>query len=176
MPLPEPETIRTDAQLLTELTFLREKVEEGNKARPADKKDREIVYEPSVLTRAILEIVRQPLLILDASLCVQTANPSFYLAFHVSKEDTENRRIYDLANGQWGSAELHRLLEEIIPRAGRFDDFEIEHEFKPHGIRTLLFNGRRLQQGVGQPALILLAIQDITAQKAAATGPTANDA
>ena len=175
MAFPEPESIRTDAQLLTELTFLREKVEDGKKAGAAGKNDREIVYEPSALTQAILEIVRQPLLILDANLCVQTANRSFYRAFNVSKEETENRRIYDLANGQWGSAELRRLLEEIIPRVGRFDDFQVEHEFRPTDIKILLFNARRLQQGIGRPALILLAIQDITAQKAAETEPTAND-
>ena len=175
MPSPEPESIRTDAQLLTELTFLREKVEDGAQGRLVGKKDREIVYEPSVLTQAILEIVRQPVLILDAKLCIQTANRSFYRAFDVAKEEAENRCIYDLANGRWGSAQLRRLLEEIIPRAGRFDDFQVEHEFAPNGMRILLFTARRLQQSIGRPALILLAIEDVTAQKALDTEPTAND-
>ena len=175
MPFPEPESIRTDAQLLTELTFLREKVEDGNKGGLAGKKEREIVYEPSVLTQAILDIVRQPVLILDAKLCIQTANRSFYRAFNVAKEEAENRCIYDLANGRWGSAELRRLLEEIIPRAGRFDDFQVEHEFAPNRIRILRFTARRLQQSIGRPALILLAIQDVTAQKTVETEPTANN-
>ncbi len=175
MPFPEPEPVRTEAQLLTELTLLRDKVEDGKKSRSSLKKDNEIVHEPAALTQAIFEIVRDPLLILDANFCVQKANRSFYRAFNLSKEATENRRIYDLENGQWSIAELHRLLEEIILQDNGFDDFEIEHEFKHIGNRTLLFNARRLEQGSGRSSLILLAIKDITGQQAVEAGPTANN-
>ncbi len=39
--------------------------------------------------QAIVETVREPLVILDADLRVLTANRSFYKIFHVNKYDTE---------------------------------------------------------------------------------------
>ena len=41
----------------------------------------------------IVETVREPLLILDATLRVRFANRAFYQTFHVSSEETENRLI-----------------------------------------------------------------------------------
>ena len=49
----------------------------------------------------IVDTVREPLLILDATLRVQSANRAFYQTFHVSEEETEGRLIYELGNGQW---------------------------------------------------------------------------
>ena len=44
----------------------------------------------------IVDTVREPLLILDTTLRVQSANRAFYQTFHVSSEETENRFIYEL--------------------------------------------------------------------------------
>ena len=49
----------------------------------------------------IIATLREPFLVLDHDLRVKTANRSFYDSFHVSKEETENRLVYDLGNGQW---------------------------------------------------------------------------
>jgi PAS domain-containing protein len=49
----------------------------------------------------IVDTVREPLLILDTSLRVRSGNRAFYRTFKVSSEQTENRLIYELGNGQW---------------------------------------------------------------------------
>src|SRR5579859_7808059 len=49
----------------------------------------------------IVDTVREPLLILDATLRVRSANRAFYQTFHVSPGETEDRLIYELGNGQW---------------------------------------------------------------------------
>ena len=49
----------------------------------------------------IVDTEREPLLILDATLLVQSANRAFYQTFHVSPAETEGRLIYELGNGQW---------------------------------------------------------------------------
>ena len=58
--------------------------------------------------------MREPFVVLDKSLRVQTANPSFYQNFHVAQEETEGRFIYDLGNGQWNIPRLRTLLEEVL--------------------------------------------------------------
>jgi PAS domain-containing protein len=47
----------------------------------------------------IVDTVREPLLILDTTLRVRSANRAFYQTFHVSSAETENRLIYELGNG-----------------------------------------------------------------------------
>ena len=49
----------------------------------------------------IVDTVREPLLILDTTLRVRSANRAFYQTFHVSPSETEGHLIYELGNGQW---------------------------------------------------------------------------
>ena len=116
---------------------------------------------------AIVETVREPLVVLDEDLRVKTANRSFYQTFHFSREETENKFIYDLENGQWNTPKSRRLLEDILTTSSSFQDFEIEHEFEHTGRRVLLLNASRIYQD-GGTGLILLAMEDITDRKQAA--------
>src|SRR5688500_12094601 len=77
----------------------------------------------------IVDTVREPLIILDASLRVRSANRAIYKTFSVSPRETEGRLIYDLGNGQWDIPTLRMLLEDIIPQSSVFDDYELEHNF-----------------------------------------------
>src|SRR5436309_1895458 len=62
----------------------------------------------------IVDTVREPLLILDTTLRVRSANRAFYQTFHVSSKETENRLIYELGNGQWDIPDLRTLLEDVV--------------------------------------------------------------
>src|SRR5436305_548212 len=114
----------------------------------------------------IVDTVREPLLILDATLRVRSANRAFYQTFHVSSEETENRLIYELGNGQWDIPDLRRLLEDIVPKSSVFNDFELEHTFPVIGRRVMLLNARKLQAG-RHGELLVLAMEDVTARKRA---------
>lgn len=114
---------------------------------------------------AIVETVREPLVVLDADLRVKTANGAFYETFHVRKEETENKFIYELGNGQWNIPKLRTLLDEILPKSNRLQDFEIDHEFERIGHRTMLLNARQIRNENDDTKLILLAVEDITEHK-----------
>ncbi|HYW13042.1 MAG TPA: response regulator [Longimicrobium sp.] len=114
----------------------------------------------------IVETVREPLLILDTALRVQSANRAFYQTFRVSAEETENRLIYELGNGQWDIPALRTLLEDIIPASSVFNDFELEHDFPVIGRRTMLLNARQLRGG-GHAELLVLAMEDVTERRRA---------
>ena len=114
----------------------------------------------------IVDTVREPLLILDATLRVRSANRAFYQTFHVSPEETEGRLIYELGNGQWDIPDLRTLLEDIVPKSSVFDDFELEHTFPVIGRRVMLLNARKLQAG-HHGELLVLAMEDVTARKRA---------
>ena len=112
--------------------------------------------------QGIIQTLREPLLVLDSDLRVKTANPSFYRTFKVSPEQTENKLIYELGNGQWDIPKLRTLLRKILTEGRSIEDFEVEHVFPLIGHKVMLLNARRIyQEGVGTQ-LILLAIEDIT--------------
>jgi two-component system, chemotaxis family, CheB/CheR fusion protein len=111
----------------------------------------------------IVESAREPILVLDAGLKVTAANPAFYRNFEVTPEETEGRLIYELGNGQWNIPRLRELLEEIVPRNSRVDDFEMSHDFPHLGTRDMQLNARRIEMQPGHP-FILLAIEDVTAK------------
>jgi two-component system CheB/CheR fusion protein len=123
----------------------------------------EEVQRAREFAESIVDTVREPLLVLTPELMVRSANRSFYRDFQVSREETQDRLLYELGNGQWDIPELRRLLDEVLPHNHQFSDFEVEHDFEGIGRRTMLLNGRRLDA----VQLILLAIADITERKRA---------
>ena len=114
----------------------------------------------------IVDTVREPLLMLDTTLRVRSGNRAFYQTFHVSSEETENRLIYELGNGQWDIPDLRTLLEEIVPKSSVFSDFELEHDFPVIGRRVMLLNARKLQAG-NHGELLVLAMEDVTERRRA---------
>ncbi len=114
----------------------------------------------------VVDTVREPLLILDSSLRVHSANGAFYQTFHVSAEETENQLIYELGNGQWDIPDLRTLLEDIVPTSSVFNDFELEHDFPVIGRRVMLLNARKLREG-SHAELLVLAMEDVTERRRA---------
>src|SRR5438270_135219 len=114
----------------------------------------------------IVDTVREPLLMLDSTLRVQSANRAFYQTFHVSLEETENHLIYELGNGQWDIPDLRTLLEDVVPKSSVFNDFELEHTFPVIGRRVMRLNARKLQAD-RHAGLLVLAMEDVTARKRA---------
>ncbi|MEZ0324976.1 MAG: response regulator [Fimbriimonas sp.] len=114
----------------------------------------------------IVDTVREPLLMLDTTLRVHSANRAFYQTFHVSMEETENRLIYELGNGQWDIPALRTLLEDVVPQSSVFNDFELEHTFPVIGRRVMLLNARQLKAG-NHGELLVLAMEDVTERRRA---------
>src|SRR6187399_138336 len=127
---------------------------------------RPLVEDIQNYAQNIVDTVREPLLILDATLRVRSANRAFYQTFQVSAEETEHHLIYELGNGQWDIPDLRRLLEDVVPKSSVFNDFELEHTFPVIGRRVMLLNARKLQAG-HHGELLVLAMEDVTARKRA---------
>ncbi len=120
---------------------------------------------PQILAQTILDTLREPILVLDVALRVKMANRSFYRTFRVKPEETENKLIYELGDGQWNIPKLRVLLEEVCSGDLPVEDFEVERDFAGIGRRFMVLNARRIQPETGPP-MILLAIEDISERKA----------
>jgi hypothetical protein len=93
--------------------------------------------DAGTLAQAIVDTVREPLLVLDKDLRVLAASRSFYLTFKVARTDTQGRLLYALGDGQWDIPKLRLLLEKIVPEQGVMNDYEVEHQFPGIGKLTI---------------------------------------
>ena len=116
---------------------------------------------------AIVETVREPLVILNHNLTVVSANKAFYETFQARPQETEGHLIYDLGKGQWNIPELRELLDNILPAHSTFRDFEVVREFARVGRKVMLLNAREVFDANAQARTILLAIEDTTDRKRA---------
>jgi PAS domain-containing protein len=133
---------------------------------PKLKDEADSLYEAGwTYIRYVVDIAREPFLVLDKDLRIISGNAAFYRMFLVTKEDTEQKLVYDLGNGQWNSPQLRRLLEEILPRSTFFKDFEIEHEFPLIGKKVMMINARIMFSKGDEKPLIIMAMEDVTKQR-----------
>jgi len=119
--------------------------------------------------KTVVDVVREPVLVLDKDFKVLVANEPFYRTFHVEPTDTESKVVYDLGDGQWNIPALKKLLEDILPKNTFFKGFEVIHDFPFIGHKVMVLNARQIhfspEDGSTSekfPAIILLAIEDIT--------------
>ncbi len=123
------------------------------------------IEEARAFAQAIIDTVREPVLVLDQDLRVITASRSFYRTFKVGPEDTEGRLLYELGDGHWDIPKLRLLLEKIVPENGVMEDYEVEYEFPNVGPRTMCLNARKVFYEEGSHTTILLGIEDVTRQR-----------
>jgi two-component system CheB/CheR fusion protein len=114
------------------------------------------------IAETIVDTVREPLLVLDKKLVITSANHSFYRAFKVRPQETLQRSVSKLGNGQWAVPELKTMLEKILREKGAFENFEIEHKFPRIGNRKMVLNGRYLEFEHETGPSVLLAFEDVT--------------
>ena len=113
-------------------------------------------------SEAIVTTMREPLVVLDKTLRVKTANASFYKKFNVDENETENELFYEIQNHQFDDTLLRSLLEKILPQKNRIEDFEINLRLPHKGERIILINARQIVNEKKAEQLILLAMEDIT--------------
>src|SRR4051794_17250957 len=111
------------------------------------------------LAQAIVDTVREPLLVLDEELRVVAASRSFYETFYVTLQDTQGRLLSELGDSQWKIPALESLLEKIIPERGAMEGYEVEHDFPALGRRIMLINARQIRELDDSDTMLLLAIE-----------------
>jgi len=129
------------------------------------KKSQEQLKKSTEFFRAVLDTVREPILVLDSDLRVMAANDSFLRTFQVSSPDTVNRFIYRLGDEQWNIPKLRAMLEQVLPMSQEVKDFEVEHDFPTIGHKIMLLNASRMLQGSDLNPMILLAFEDVTGRR-----------
>ena len=114
------------------------------------------------LTTAIVNTVRQPLLVLDDTLCILAANPAFNQTYTLNNENVTGKSLFAINESAWDCTTLRKHLTEILTSNQAFDGYYLDAKFPVIGNRRLMINGCILKQSQDCPTLILLAMEDVT--------------
>lgn len=117
--------------------------------------------------KTVVDVVREPVLILDQNLKVIAANDSFYETFRVERKDIEEQHVYTMGNGQWDIPSLRKLIDSILQENTYFKGFQVACDFPIIGRKVMILNGRQIYikdtvVSDTVPPIILLAMEDVT--------------
>jgi PAS domain S-box-containing protein len=124
------------------------------------------IQDGITLAHAIVDTVRDPLMVLDHDLRVGAASRSFYKTFRLAREDIRGRLLYEIDGGQWDIPELRELLGTISSGEATVEGYEVDREFPVIGRRVMLLNARKVFYEKGGHSTVLLAFEDVTDRRA----------
>jgi two-component sensor histidine kinase len=124
------------------------------------------VRDGLTLAQAIVDTVRDPLVVLDQNLRVIAASRSFFQVFRLVSDDVCGHLLYEIGGGQWDIPELRDLLGTITKNGSAIEGYEVAREFPAIGLRIMLLNAREVFYEKGPHTTVLLAFEDITDRRA----------
>ncbi len=119
------------------------------------------LHASGALAEAIVNTVREPLVVLDGSFHVVSASPAFVRLVGGRRVGLIGWSLFTVAGGAWDQPGLRRALEYVLPNDQAFENLEISFTGPSGIVGTFLLNGRRLENGVSGGPMILLAVGSI---------------
>ena len=126
------------------------------------------MFIPHVEAASALSIIassHEPLLFLDDRLRVIAASSSFCRAFGIEPASTAGVELSKLGRGEWSHKQVIGLLNAAASGAAQVDA-EMDLVRPDYKTRRLLLNARRLEDGDADHLRLLLAITDVTDERA----------
>jgi two-component system, chemotaxis family, CheB/CheR fusion protein len=94
-----------------------------------------------------VELMQEPVMVLNEDLQVAAANQAFYRTFGLRQEDTVGMPLFDVANKEWNIPRLRTLLQQLLSADNGIENVTIDHQSQSHGLQRLAVNGRRISLG-----------------------------
>ena len=77
---------------------------------------------------AMVETVREPLLVLDGAMRIREANAAFYQTFQTDASRPLGLELFAIEAGRWDDPDLRRLLQKILPGQAVVNGFHYEQD------------------------------------------------
>ena len=112
---------------------------------------------------AVLDSVREPIVLIDAEQRVVMHNAAFSELYAVD-EQVRGRKLADIGDGAWDDADTLRRLHDVLARGRELWDYRLTQPTVDGAERTMLLNARRMPLPDRDDAVALITASDITAQ------------
>jgi two-component system CheB/CheR fusion protein len=115
----------------------------------------------------VVDLIRQPLVILDDKWLVVFSNLAFCNAFSISRDETIGRRLTSIGDRRLDVEGFREFLCLLQTHGTAVEDYEIEVESPALGSRVLLLSGQQINQERTTPRETLVTIDDVTERRRA---------
>lgn len=127
-----------------------------------------IVHFEAASTLAVVVSSNEPLLFLAEDLTIIAASASFCRAFEIDPASVPGASLADLGAGEWAMPKLRSLLMATASGSANILAYEVDLKRPSNRTRQLLVNAQRLEDGDAERTRLLVAITDVTDQRAEA--------
>lgn len=118
---------------------------------------------------AVLQTVREPIVLVDGALNVVMHNAAFDELYGVETADTHGKPLVELGGGAWKHPNTMQRLADVLARGRELWDHEQTQTTADGVERTMLINARKMHLPDTDDQVALIIASDITAHKAAET-------
>ncbi|RZA36980.1 MAG: PAS domain-containing protein [Lysobacteraceae bacterium] len=119
----------------------------------------------SARAQAVLQTVREPIVLMDAQQKLVMHNAAFAELYGLAP-DAKLAALEDVGDGAWSDPVVRQRLTDVLARGRELWDFEHEQRTVGGVVRTLLINARLMILPDKDDGVVLMTLSDISAQKA----------
>ncbi|MFD0740253.1 ATP-binding protein [Lysobacter koreensis] len=123
--------------------------------------------QASARAQSILQTVREPIVLADATLRVVMHNAAFSELYGINQDDAIGTPLAQVGDGAWDNAETLQRLGDVVSRGRELWDHELAQRTVDGIERTMLVNARKMPLPDSSDHVVLITASDVTAQKAA---------
>ncbi|MGH8073520.1 MAG: ATP-binding protein [Lysobacter sp.] len=122
----------------------------------------------SARSQAILQSVREPIVVIDDEQLVVMHNAAFAELYGDAEDDTSivGQPLADVGAGAWQDAVMLQRLNDVFARDRELWDYEQRQRTADDTDRVMLVNARRMQLPGSEDRVVLVTVSDISAHKA----------
>ena len=113
----------------------------------------------------VIDIIRQPLVILDDTLRIVFPNIAFCRAFAISRDDVIGQPLITIGDRRLEVAGFRDFLDLIQANNTVVEDYEVEVEIPELGSRVLLLSAQQIVNEPMAPRETLMVIDDVTERR-----------
>ncbi|HET8654578.1 MAG TPA: PAS domain S-box protein [Longimicrobiaceae bacterium] len=116
------------------------------------------IPNPAAFARELLDVVHEPVLVLDAELRILAASAAFFLEFGVSEDEALGCSIFSVGGGAWTPPELRHLLTDLAPGRSAVESHPLRLRVADGGLCAFTANVRPVRAGVNRIEFFLLSL------------------
>jgi two-component system CheB/CheR fusion protein len=109
---------------------------------------------------AIISTVRDAVLMLDSDHSIRRVNQAFTQHFGHTDASVHGKSIFQIADGRWNIPPLRYLLQEVLPRDQRVQDFQVELDLPALGTRRFYIDGRCIESNRKGERVVWLIVRE----------------
>lgn len=120
----------------------------------------------SARATAVLQTVREPIVLLDGKQNLLMYNPAFAELYGL-EDETSGLTLDKVGKGAWADPVVRQRLADVMLRGRELWDYEHAQKGADGVPRTMLLNARRMPLPDSEDRVVLMTVSDVTVQKAA---------